>query len=385
MKRSLFTSAGLVLLGVILWGGFNTAMEATNTLDFCISCHEMRSTVYPQYKKSVHFSNPSGVQAGCPDCHVPKNWTDKLIRKIKASKELYHWAMGTIDTPEKFAARKPQLAAHVWATMKATDSRECRNCHNFSAMDLKGQARFAARIHEEAMGAGKTCIDCHKGIAHTPPPFGEKAARTTTINAGKVDLEYADEINMTCTPCHGEFGQGKADGTYPRLAGLDAEYIARQLRNFKARKRINIPMFPYATERELPEEDVQTIALYLSRIKLPTKLPPVQDKKNFDALGRLKAGQKMLNIARYAGNIDAGGRLFKRECAGCHGKDGRGDANRLIPPLTGQHSLYIKRQIARFAKGERVHDSPKDAAIFKSFGTGEIDDILAWLSVQDDA
>ncbi len=384
MKRSLLAPAGLVLLGIILWGGFNTAMEATNTLDFCISCHEMRSTVYPQYKKSVHFSNPSGVQAGCPDCHVPKNWTDKLIRKIRASKELYHWAMGTIDTPEKFAARKPQLAAHVWATMKATDSRECRNCHNFSAMDLKGQARFAARIHEEAMSAGKTCIDCHKGIAHIPPAFGEKTTRTTTIDAGTVDLEYADEINMTCTPCHGEFGQGKADGTYPRLAGLDAEYIARQLRNFKNRKRINIPMFPYATERELPEEDVQTIALYLSRITLPTKLPPVQDKTSFDALGRLKAGQKMLNIARYPGNIEAGGRLFKRECAGCHGKDGKGDANRLIPPLTGQHSLYIKRQIARFAKGERQHDSPKDADIFRSFGNGEIDDLLAWLSVQDD-
>ncbi|MDH3948505.1 MAG: NapC/NirT family cytochrome c, partial [Gammaproteobacteria bacterium] len=120
MKRkrySLFAVIAFITLGVILWGGFNTAMEATNTLEFCISCHEMEATVYQEYKHSVHYSNPSGVQATCPDCHVPREWTPKVIRKIQASNELFHWIIGSIDTPEKFEAKRLQLARHVWQAM----------------------------------------------------------------------------------------------------------------------------------------------------------------------------------------------------------------------------------------------------------------------------
>ena len=66
--------AGFVA-GIIFWGGFNTAMEATNTETFCISCHEMEANVYQEYKYTIHYSNRSGVRATCPDCHVPKPWT----------------------------------------------------------------------------------------------------------------------------------------------------------------------------------------------------------------------------------------------------------------------------------------------------------------------
>ncbi len=66
----------MFLAGIIFWGGFNTAVEATNSLGFCTSCHEM-DTVYEEYKKSVHYQNQSGVRAICPDCHVPKEWVPK--------------------------------------------------------------------------------------------------------------------------------------------------------------------------------------------------------------------------------------------------------------------------------------------------------------------
>lgn len=155
--------------GVIFWGGFNTFMEYTNTLDFCVSCHEMRTTVYEEYKKSAHFKNPSGVRAVCSDCHVPKPWTAKLVRKIQASNELYHKIVGTIDTPEKYEAKRLQLAEHVWATMKATDSRECRNCHAWDSMDFHKQSRRAAEKMQEGMKKGDTCIDCHKGLVHKLP------------------------------------------------------------------------------------------------------------------------------------------------------------------------------------------------------------------------
>ncbi len=126
-------SVGFVL-GILFWGGFNTGMEATNTLEFCISCHEMRDTVYQEYKQTIHYSNRTGVRAICSDCHVPRDWVHKMARKIQASRELYGKFMGTIDTKEKFEAKRLELARHEWARMKESDSRECRNCHTFEGI-----------------------------------------------------------------------------------------------------------------------------------------------------------------------------------------------------------------------------------------------------------
>ena len=155
-----------MIIGVIFWGGFNTAMEATNTLPFCISCHEMEENVYQEYKKTVHFTNRSGVRASCSDCHVPDPWVHKVVRKVQASKELYHKVLGTVNTPEKFNEHRLEMAKRVWAAMKTTDSRECRNCHDFGSMNPEDQKGRARKQHMNAMRAGNTCIDCHKGIAH---------------------------------------------------------------------------------------------------------------------------------------------------------------------------------------------------------------------------
>jgi len=165
---------GGVVLGVIFWGGFNTAMEATNQERFCVSCHEMYENVYQEYKKTIHYNNRTGVRATCPDCHVPKDWVHKLVRKVQATNELYHKVMGSVDTPEKFEAKRLELARHVWAGMKATDSRECRNCHEFGSMDYTKQGRRGMEQHIHGADAGMTCIDCHKGIAHSLPDMYEE-------------------------------------------------------------------------------------------------------------------------------------------------------------------------------------------------------------------
>jgi cytochrome c-type protein NapC len=161
-------SLGFVV-GILFWGGFNTAMEATNNETFCISCHEMKDNVYQEYKNTIHYSNRTGVRATCPDCHVPKEWTHKMIRKIQASNELLHKALGSIDTREKFEAKRLQLAQNVWASMKKTNSRECRNCHDFESMDYTRQGRRGMAQHIRAKDENLTCIDCHKGIAHSLP------------------------------------------------------------------------------------------------------------------------------------------------------------------------------------------------------------------------
>lgn len=154
--------------GVMFWGAFNWALDLSNTETFCISCHEMRSTVYEELKGTVHYSNNSGVRAICSDCHVPKEWIFKVRRKIWATRELFYKIVGSVDTPEKFEAKRRELAERVWATMEETDSRECRNCHLFDYMDLASQAPRARGQHESAEEEGETCIDCHKGIAHKP-------------------------------------------------------------------------------------------------------------------------------------------------------------------------------------------------------------------------
>lgn len=165
--------------GVIFWGGFNTAMEATNTMGFCISCHEMEVNVYEEYKKTAHYQNPSGVRATCSDCHVPDEWIHKFVRKVYATRELYHHFVGTIDTPEKFEAHRAEMALRVWASMEASDSRECRNCHTFEAMDFEQQSDRAAKEMRAAHESGEgTCITCHKGIAHKMPDLSTGFKKT---------------------------------------------------------------------------------------------------------------------------------------------------------------------------------------------------------------
>ncbi|MBL6931681.1 MAG: NapC/NirT family cytochrome c [Rhodospirillales bacterium] len=163
---SIFLIGGIA--GIVFWGGFNTVMEETNTLQFCVSCHEMEENVYEEYKETIHYKNRTGVRATCSDCHVPDPWVHKMVRKIQASNELLHKALGTIDTPEKFEDNRLTLAKNVWKAMKETDSRECRNCHSWDAMTDTKQQQRAWKRHSTARENNETCIDCHKGIAHRP-------------------------------------------------------------------------------------------------------------------------------------------------------------------------------------------------------------------------
>jgi len=158
-----------IAAGIIFWGGFHTVVEATNTEQFCISCHEMEKNVYVEYKETIHYTNRTGVRAVCADCHVPKEWGPKMVRKILATRELYGKAVGSIDTREKFEAKRLVLAEREWARMKANNSLECRNCHSLESMDPEKQKQRAKRAHLLAVKNNETCIDCHKGIAHHKP------------------------------------------------------------------------------------------------------------------------------------------------------------------------------------------------------------------------
>jgi cytochrome c-type protein NapC len=176
-----FLTLGGFVGGVIFWGAFNTAMEFTNTETFCTGCHEMRENVLVELKPTIHYSNRSGVRATCSNCHVPHDWTDKMARKMQASKEVWGKVFGTIDTEEKFGAKRLELARHEWARFKANDSLECRNCHQYASMDFTRQSVRAQTMHSAYLeNRDKTCIDCHKGIAHRLPHIPPGSAPTDT-------------------------------------------------------------------------------------------------------------------------------------------------------------------------------------------------------------
>lgn len=181
-----FLTIGGFIAGIIFWGGFNTAMEATNTEAFCTSCHEMGNNVYPELQTTIHFTNRSGVRAICSDCHVPHEWTAKISRKMQASKEVWGKVFGTINTREKFESKRLELAQHEWARLKANNSLECRNCHTMQAMDITRQSPRAAQAHQRFLFTKeKTCIDCHKGIAHQLPNMSEDHA--FVVDAHEID------------------------------------------------------------------------------------------------------------------------------------------------------------------------------------------------------
>lgn len=164
-----FTLITGFLAGILFWGGFHWTLEMTNTEEFCVSCHTMETNL-GEYRQTIHYNNHSGVRAICSDCHVPDEWQHKIKAKIMAVKDVYHEMMGTISTPEKYEEHRITMASAVWRKMKASDSRECRNCHDFQYMDFTIQESRAASEHQKAIDEGMTCIDCHQGIAHDLPP-----------------------------------------------------------------------------------------------------------------------------------------------------------------------------------------------------------------------
>jgi len=165
--------AGVLLVGLLLSAILMVAGAAglawTNTEKFCIGCHEMKDNVYAEFKGTIHDTNRSGVRAICSDCHVPREPIPLIKRKFRATFELWGHFVGAVDTKEKFEAHRYMLAQRVWKRMKETDSLECRNCHHTEAMDSEKQSEKARARHVKAKAEGKTCIDCHFGIAHKEP------------------------------------------------------------------------------------------------------------------------------------------------------------------------------------------------------------------------
>jgi cytochrome c553 len=197
-----------------------------------------------------------------------------------------------------------------------------------------------------------------------------------SLPATAADLEKGKEINGTCAACHGDHGQGGKKGEYPRIAGQQVKYIESQLKNFRARTRVNIPMFPYTQEREMSDEDVKDVSAYLAGIELPNAMPTYTGKE--DALTRLLMADKVMIIPRAEGDLDNGGRIYQKQCAACHGKTAKGRG--MFPMLVGQYTNYLKRQVDLYLKGDRPHDEEGSVGVLNALKAQDIQDILAYVT-----
>jgi len=191
-----------------------------------------------------------------------------------------------------------------------------------------------------------------------------------------VDREKGKEINGTCAACHGDQGAGGKKGEYPRIAGQRVAYIENQLKNFRSRTRVNIPMYPYTQERELSDEDIKDIAAYLAGIELSNKMPTFKGTE--DALTRLQMVDRVMIIPRAEGNLEHGEALYQKQCASCHGKTGKGKG--MFPMLVGQYTNYLKRQVDLYLKGDRPHDEQGVVGVLNGLKERDIQDILAYLT-----
>jgi cytochrome c553 len=136
------------------------------------------------------------------------------------------------------------------------------------------------------------------------------------------DPQHGETLFEQCRACHGDDGEGTAEGSTPRIAGQHYTVLFRQLRDFHSGRRWNMRMELSERHALAGEQDLADVAMYVSQ------LPPTGAHGTGDA-----------SLAT------AGALLFGAKCASCHGANGRGDAKRAIPRLAGQHYGYLVRQM----------------------------------------
>jgi len=345
--------------GVLFWGGFHTAMEASNSMAFCISCHEMRDNVYQEYKETVHYQNASGVRATCADCHVPHEWAPKVVRKIKATGELWGSFTGKIDTKEKFEAHRAEMAKRVWAQMEANDSRECRNCHAYEAMAFHEQSKDASEQMREGWEAGETCIACHKGIAHELPDLssGYKKmyneiealaargnAEAETVYSIRTEPVYLDAAALS----EGGRPAGKAlpatelkvierqgDALKVRLEGWQQDGVDRVIYALMGRRIFSVALSPDATD---------TIERHETRLDEDTEL--TWHRVSMDLwIGKDAVIADEQKLWAY------GGEMYNASCSVCHSVSGPGShlANQWIGVLKSmERFIVLDKEQTRF-------------------------------------
>lgn len=173
--------------------------------------------------------------------------------------------------------------------------------------------------------------------AQTPAPVTVPAAAPTASAPLKPgDATAGQAKTAVCAACHGMDGNS-ADAQYPKLAGQQASYIARELGLFKSGKRANPIMLGFAAP--LSEQDMRDVGAYFAS---KTSLPGVADAK------LVAVGEAYFRSGDAKSGVPA--------CMACHGPDGRGNPGAEYPELAGQHADYIAARLKAYRDGSAGSD-----------------------------
>ena len=176
-----------------------------------------------------------------------------------------------------------------------------------------------------------------------------------------VDLENGKTIARSCALCHGAYGQGTPGPASPRLAGMPAGYLVKELEHYKDGSRTNLRMYVTASLASMSEEDIDDVSAYFSSINLE------------------KVGLPS-SVPVWPGNHAEGKEIYEEECKTCHKKNGMGKSRKGIPALALQYSQYLFRQLKMFQWRKRVHDDDPEDETFDDFTDKQLENILAYVS-----
>jgi cytochrome c553 len=190
-------------------------------------------------------------------------------------------------------------------------------------------------------------------------------ATAAPVDAARIAAEGNGAGAAPCRSCHGADGGGQAAAGFPRLAGLDEHYLARQLDAFADGSRANPVMKPVASA--LSPEERQALAVFYSR--LPASRTPAQATAPRDGLG-----QQLATRGRWDKGVPP--------CERCHGPDGVGVGSN-FPPLAGQPSVYLANQLRAWRAGTRRNDPLQlMQSVSKGLDEKDIDAVAAWFAAR---
>jgi cytochrome c553 len=176
----------------------------------------------------------------------------------------------------------------------------------------------------------------------TPTEIAWTRATLEQVRAGNAGR--GEQVAMTCNACHGNAAAANSGGVFPTLNGMDAAALFKQLADYRSDKRLSDMMGPMA--KAISVEDSANVAAYFASqrggLQMSAGEPVTPGGRAFrqsDPATRLVfAGDPQRGIA---------------PCSSCHGPGGHKTG---VPPLAGQHAVYIERQLGSFAQGTRHND-----------------------------
>jgi len=171
------------------------------------------------------------------------------------------------------------------------------------------------------------------------------------------DPAKGKELYRVCQGCHKDNGAGKSDADYPQLAGQHVTVLIKQMVDVRSGRRDNPKMHPFIANEVLSPEEMADVAAYLNSLPIPTS--------------NAKGDGKHLDRGKY---------LFEKDCAGCHGEAGEGDAVKFYPLVASQHFDYLFYEMEQIRDGGRRNANPKMVRVIRKYSDSDLRDVSDYMS-----